>query len=127
MKTKNIRDFVIVPQTPEEAQRVADRLVEMGEPVFEQEEFAECFNRFRWVTFDVDDWVQSKPNFENRPRISAADFLVRDKKMSEVEYWKTRAKLLEKAVYLIAVDNKPDEFDAAYAEYHEFIETNPEP
>jgi hypothetical protein len=100
----------------------------MGEPVYEPEEFAECFNRFRWVTFDEDDWVQNKPNFQNRPRISAADFLAGDtQKISEVEYWKTRAKLLEKAVYLIAVENKPDEFDAAYSEYNKFIETNPEP
>jgi hypothetical protein len=86
MKTKNIRDFVIVPTTPEEAQKVADRLVEMGEPVFEPEEFAKCFNRFRWVTFDGDDWVQNKPNFQNLPRISAADFLAGDsQKILEVE------------------------------------------
>jgi hypothetical protein len=130
MNTQNIRDFVIVPQTPEEAQKVADRLVEMGERVFEPDEFAECFNRFGLVGFDGYDWVQCNEQPDNgpdKPRISAADFLAGDKKMSEVEYWKTRAKLLEKAVYLIAVDNKPDEFDATYSEYNKFIETNPEP
>ena len=127
MKTKNIRDFVIVPTTPEEAQKVADRLVEMGEPVYEAEEFAECFNRFQLIGFDGTDWVQCNDG-PDKPRISAADFLAGDsQKISEVEYWKTRAKLLEKAVYLIAVENKPDEFDAAYSEYNKFIETNPEP
>ncbi len=126
MKTKNIRDFVIVPTTPEEAQKVADRLVEMGEPVYEAEEFAECFNRFQLIGFDGTDWVQCNDG-PDKTNISAADFLAGDKKMSEVEYWKTRAKLLEKAVYLIAVENKPDEFDATYSEYHKFIETNPEP
>jgi hypothetical protein len=86
MNTQNIRDFVIVPKTPEEAQHVADRLVAMGERVFEPDEFAECFNRFGLVGFDGDDWVQNKPNFQNLPRISAADFLAGDsQKISEVE------------------------------------------
>jgi hypothetical protein len=82
------------------------------------------------ISFDGTEWVQFghlSTQVQNLPRISAVDFLAGDKKMSDVEYWKTRAKLLEKAVYLIAVENKPDEFDATYSEYHKFIETNPEP
>ncbi len=128
MKTENIRDFVIVPKNAEEAQKVADRLVEMGEPVYEAEEFVRDFGKWPTVAFGGTVWSQAPLWYEPlRPRISAADFLAGDKKMSEVKYWKTRAKLLEKAVYLIAVENKPDEFDAAYAEYQEFIKTNPEP
>ena len=129
---QDLRNYVILPSTPEEAQLCADKLVEMGEDVDELENFAKDFKDYPTIYFEMLDgcWSQRVNNLDRLAEISGSDFLSGKLPMSKSEYWEQRCRLAEA---LMNVPNTVDYEDLDRSQqvildaYQDFLANNQEP
>lgn len=131
MTTTDLRNYVILPSTPEEAQLCADKLVEMGEDVYQPEASKETFKAWPYFAFYNGRWIRFSNNLhelKNRLVLPAQDFLSGNLPLSKAEYWEQRCRLAEDVVR-VAEYPFEDDPDAAkvYQAWQEFKEQNQEP
>lgn len=128
---------------------VAGKLVGMDENVYSPFSVGRDFEKYPNIAFDIEaqDWcmyTSDAGEINDRPRISAADFLAGDKKMSEVEQIRQAfadyiisegcsccrdTKVHEKAEKRLAKLLKPDAYeDGSGWDWSKYsTKTNPEP
>lgn len=133
MTTTDLRNYVILPATPEQAKLVGLKLVEMGDKVYGLSDFKFFFKEFPaiWYNHRENIWIQRRlEELSDITVITYEDFLSGKLPLSKAEYWEKRCRLSE-AVNLVPntvdYEDLDDREKAILDTYKDFLANNPEP